>query len=112
MVGRAVSAAILTAFLALWMYDLYESRAHPSNYIFGGKVGLFDVIAVVILVIGMEVYSRDPEPDVELLTQHSPKTGSETDEEAPLALKNAPITDCSEVEIVPRFVPIGISKKR
>lgn len=111
-VGRAVSAAILTAFLALWMYDLYESRAHPSNYIFGGKVGLFDVVAVIILVIGMEIYSRDPEPDVELLTQHSPKTGSERDEEAPLALKNAPVTDGSEVEIVPRFVPIGISKKR
>lgn len=74
-VSRAVSAAILVAFLVLWMYDLQESRAHPTNYILGGEVGLFDVFALVILLVGMEIYSHDPEPDVELLAQYTPTSG-------------------------------------
>jgi hypothetical protein len=110
-VGRAVSAAILSAFLVLWLYDLYESRAHPSNYILGGKVGLFDVFAVIILVIGMEIYARDPEPDVELITQNSP-LGSVPQNDEEISLKNTPVNSNadnaeSEVEIIPRFTPIG-----
>lgn len=68
-VSRATSSAIFTAFVVLWLYDLYESSSHPTNYILGGKVGVLDVSAIIILIFGMEVYSRDPEPDVELLTQ-------------------------------------------
>lgn len=118
-VGRAVSAAILTAFLVLWMYDLYESRAHPTNYILGGKVGLFDVFAVLILVIGMEIYARDPEPDVELLTQsHLSGINAATQEDVEMmTLKNAPAGEMegsnADSEVVPRFTPLGnIPKNR
>lgn len=78
-VSRAVSAAIFTAFLFLWAYDV--NRHENSAYILGGSVGLADVAAIIVLIVGMEVYSRDPEPDVELITNYSSPSSSKQQEE-------------------------------
>lgn len=75
-VPRLLSAAICAAFLLLWAYDAYYLQLQPSPYIFGGSVGAVDVVALVLLLLGTEIYGRDPEPDVELIT-HYPTPGSQ-----------------------------------
>jgi hypothetical protein len=70
LVGKAICAAILVAFIVLWMYDIHFTSHQNNKYIFGGSVGSLDIISMGILLIGMEVYGRDPEPDVELITNY------------------------------------------
>lgn len=62
--GRATEAAILFAFAVLWIYDVHIN--HMS--VFGGNEGLGDILAIIVLIAGMEVYDRDPEPDVQVIT--------------------------------------------
>jgi hypothetical protein len=71
-VPRLLCIAICTAFVLLWIYDIYNTSYQVSPYIFGGSVGAADILAMVLLVLGMEIYGRDPEPDVELITNYSP----------------------------------------
>lgn len=88
--GRVMVSAILGAFLVLWLYDVKYSRYQPIPYIFGGSVGLVDIIAVIILLIGMEIYGRDPEPDVEVITNYYKVTNvGATDEEDVLPADDA-----------------------
>eukprot|EP01034_Spumella_vulgaris_P027602 gene27602-34347_t len=68
--GRAMAAAIFVAFMALWAYDIYINNSRGS-FVFSSNVGLCDIVAVIILLIGMEIYGRDPEPDEELITNYS-----------------------------------------
>ena len=65
--GRATEAAILTAFVVLWMYDVNIN----NSSMFGGNEGIIDLLAIVVLIAGMEIYDRDPEPDVEIITNRS-----------------------------------------
>lgn len=97
-VSRAVSAAIFTAFLVLWLYDLQASRTYHSHYILGGKVGLFDVAAMLILLVGTEIYGRDPEPDVEMITHYSPASVAH--------LSSTVGYEKAELEILPKFTPL------
>jgi hypothetical protein len=76
MVPRLLLSAITAAFLLLWLYDAHYSKYQPSPYIFGGSVGTVDVLALLLLLVGMEVYGRDPEPDTELITHYSPPSQS------------------------------------
>jgi hypothetical protein len=98
-VSRAVSTAIFAAFVVLSIYDLHESA---SEGFLGGKIGIFDYFAIIILITGMEIYGRDPEPDVEIITQysHSATSSEKTDPEAE--------TDHDEdnMEMIRKFTPI------
>jgi hypothetical protein len=61
--GRATEAAILFAFVVLWVYDVHIN----DSSMFGGNEGLGDILAIIVLIAGMEVYDRDPEPDVQVI---------------------------------------------
>lgn len=79
--GRATEAAILCAFGVLWLYDVHIN----DSSMFGGNEGLLDIFAIIILIAGMEVYDRDPEPDVQVITnRESPQTaqGSSQDDKS------------------------------
>ena len=65
--GRATEAAILGAYVVLWVYDVHVN--HTTSL--GGNEGIFDILAIIVLISGMEVYDRDPEPDVELITNRT-----------------------------------------
>lgn len=62
---RAMAAAVFVAFLALGVYDTNLGYEHG---IFGTAIDYPDLIAISILLIGMEIYGHDPEPDVEAIT--------------------------------------------
>ena len=64
-VGRSTMIAVLVAFVVLWIYDLHIRGA---DSFFGGSNGLMDVAAIAVLLVGMEIYDREPEPDVEVIT--------------------------------------------
>lgn len=70
--GRAMAAAIFVAFVVLWMYDIAINQQQRGGFVFSSNVGLCDIVAVIILLAGMEVHGRDPEPDEELITNFSP----------------------------------------
>ena len=70
LLGRTMSAAVCAAFFLLAIYD---SMVHYYSYgIFDSGVNVMDTISILILACGMEVYCRDPEPDVEVTTNYSP----------------------------------------
>lgn len=65
--GRTMAIAVLLSFCIAWVYDLYYSdRIQDSTF------GYADIFAMVVLLVGMEVFSRDPEPEAELMTNYSP----------------------------------------
>lgn len=68
LLGRAMAAAVFLAFMSLALYD--ENTNYGVGY-FGTNVGIADILSVFILIYGMEVYGRDPEPDVEVITNLS-----------------------------------------
>lgn len=72
-VGRAMALAIFVAFIVLWAYDIYINNTRGS-FVLSSNVGLCDISAIVILLVGMEIYGRDPEPDEELITNFVPPT--------------------------------------
>ena len=53
--GRATEAAILAAFIVLWLYDIQINQ----STIFGGNEGILDILTIVILIVGMEIYDQD-----------------------------------------------------
>ena len=76
-VGRAMALAIFVAFIVLWAYDIYINHVRGS-FVLSSNVGLCDITAIIILLVGMEIYGRDPEPDEELITNFVPSTGNST----------------------------------
>lgn len=85
--GRAMALAVLFAFLSLFVYASKESNddddaaaaAAAGNKRFNSNshhsagatnVGYADILSIIILLCGMEVYGRDPEPDVEVITNY------------------------------------------
>jgi hypothetical protein len=52
------------------MYDNYVDYDYGYG-LFGSTIGISDIISIIILLIGMEIYGRDPEPDVEIITNFS-----------------------------------------
>lgn len=67
--GRATAGAVLLAFLALAMYDMQVDK---GDQIFGGTVGVPDLVSIVVLLAGLEMYARDPEPGVKLVVGQGP----------------------------------------
>lgn len=67
--GRSTEAAIFAAFIVLWLYDAHIN----GDGIYNCNGGLIDILAIILLLIGMEIYDKDPEPDVELITNRIPK---------------------------------------
>ena len=67
--GRAIAAAVFLSFLALGLYDTKLGNQHG---LFGSAIGYPDILAILILLAGMESYGHDPEPDVEAMTNFSP----------------------------------------
>ena len=67
--GRATAAAVFLSFLALGLYDTKLGNQHGF---FGSAIGYPDILAIIILLAGMESYGHDPEPDVEATTKFSP----------------------------------------
>jgi hypothetical protein len=70
LVSKAICAAICVAFVVLWLYDVSSSPFQSNPFVFGGSVGAVDLVSMAVLLVGMEVYGRDPEPDVELITNY------------------------------------------
>ena len=69
--GRATAAAVFVAFLALGLYDTNMGYEHG---ILGTAIDYPDLVSIVILLIGMEIYGHDPEPDVEAITNYTPSS--------------------------------------
>ena len=57
---RSMSIAIFMAFIALGIYD---SKVNYGFGLFNTNIGVLDIISLVVLLIGMEVYGRETEPD-------------------------------------------------
>jgi hypothetical protein len=62
--GRVMAAAVFVAFLALRIYD--------TNGLGNNDVDFLSIISIVVLIAGMEIYGRDPEPDIEAITTFNP----------------------------------------
>jgi len=55
------------AFLAAILYDkTFADNIQDSYY------GVTDFLSIAVLLIGMETFSRDPEPEPQLETNYSP----------------------------------------
>mmetsp|Transcript_16337 Transcript_16337/g.24624 ORF Transcript_16337/g.24624 Transcript_16337/m.24624 type:complete len:420 (+) Transcript_16337:49-1308(+) len=65
--GRSMAAAVLTSFLGAWIY----ANTFSSN-IQNPTIGVADFVSILVLLTGMEVFGRDPDPDPELVTSFSP----------------------------------------
>ena len=62
---RSMTAAVLVAFFALAIYDNdFGQDSHGIDF--------QNILALIVLLIGMEIYGRDPEPDAESLTAFVP----------------------------------------
>lgn len=64
--GRSMTGAVLMSFLAAIIYSV-----NSSDVIQNASFGWADFVAITVLLIGMEVFGRDPEPDSELVTNYS-----------------------------------------
>jgi len=65
--GRSMVAAVLLSFLAAWVYASTFSAQIESS-----SVGVADFVSIFVLLAGMEVFGKDPDPDPELITSFSP----------------------------------------
>lgn len=79
--GRSIVFAVTVAFVVLWIYDCHVLNYYGSwgawlgGQLFGSSVSFVDIISLVLLLIGLEIYGRDPEPDIEVITNYdSPKS--------------------------------------
>lgn len=64
--GRSLAVAVLFSFTALGIYD---TRMDLGIGLFGTTIGYADIVSIIVLLYGMDVYGRDLEPDVEAITQ-------------------------------------------
>ena len=73
--GRVMAFGVFFAFIALGIYDTHEYKDYGG--LNGGTIGFTDLISLVFLIIGMEIYGSDPEPDAELVANfYSNSAGS------------------------------------
>lgn len=76
-VGRAVAGSVLAAFIVLWLYDYLTEGGVNHSVILSCHVSVLDILAIIVLLCGMEVYGRDPEPDVEIITNYPSSPNSQ-----------------------------------
>lgn len=65
--GRTMAIAVLMSFFFAWIYDVYY-----NNLIQDSTFGYADILSMIVLLVGMEIFGRDPEPEPELMTNYSP----------------------------------------
>lgn len=70
--GNTMALAVMISFLLAWIYDKYYSTISYENHKITSMSGVSDIISIFILLIGMVIFSKDPEPDAELTTNYSP----------------------------------------
>lgn len=67
MIGRAIEIAIIIAFILLWLYDMMSSddnnNNNHNNYNGSSKWfnyhhSVIDIIAIIILITGMDIYDK------------------------------------------------------
>lgn len=75
---KTMTCAVFTAFIAAIVYDLSVPDNIQDSYF-----GLTDFLAIIVLLIGMETFSRDPEPEPELVTHYMPVLPAEMSGESP-----------------------------
>eukprot|EP01038_Epipyxis_sp_PR26KG_P005651 gene5651-7804_t len=63
---RSIGLAVFFSFVSLWIYD--ESSS----------VSIFDIISIVFLLVGLELYNKENEPDFEIITHFSPTSTNST----------------------------------
>jgi hypothetical protein len=65
--GRTMVVAVLLSFIVAWLYDFYyRDLVQDSTF------GYADILSLIVLLVGMEIFGRDPEPEPELMTNFSP----------------------------------------
>eukprot|EP01041_Mallomonas_annulata_P006707 gene6707-13595_t len=87
---RILSISIMCSFVFLSLYRIITGTtssssssssgtegsqiSHSHGLLFSSNdVSIIDIISVIILVLGMELYGRDPEPEIEAITNFSPR---------------------------------------
>ena len=63
--NRVMSTSVITSFIALGFYGLESTREYVADQ---NHIGFADIIALVLLLAGMEIYGNEQEPDIEYLT--------------------------------------------
>lgn len=63
--GRSMAVSVLFAFVTLAAYD------STHKYFGGNSLGYADIVSMAVLLIGMEIYGRDKEPDIEVITNYN-----------------------------------------
>ena len=64
---KTMTFSVLSSFIAAIFYDKIFAENIQDTYF-----GPTDFLSIVVLIIGMETFSRDPEPDPQLVTNYSP----------------------------------------
>lgn len=74
MIGRTMSTAVTTSFIALAIYDnmrdYHVTNHFHSSMLYQCSIGI-DVLSAILLIIGLEVYSTDSEPNIEVMTSYA-----------------------------------------
>lgn len=63
--NRVMSISVCCSFLALGIYATFSDRANSTNEY---QVNFSDILAIIILLAGMEMYGNEQEPDIEYIT--------------------------------------------
>lgn len=66
--GRSMAAAIFVAFIALGVYDVQSNE--PAYGYFNSNIGIADMLSIIFLLAGMEVFGRDDEPEEIFVTNY------------------------------------------
>lgn len=70
--GNAMAFAVMISFFLAWIYDKYFSITSGEISNSSSINSFVDIISIGILLVGMIIFSKDPEPDTELTTNYSP----------------------------------------
>jgi hypothetical protein len=71
--ARSMIVSIFMAFIALGVYD---KTVNFGFGIFNSNIGYLDLLSLAVLLVGMEVYGREDEPECEAIPLHLDKRES------------------------------------
>jgi hypothetical protein len=63
-----MAAAIFVAFIALVVYDVQSNE--PAYGYFNSNIDIADMLSIIFLLAGMEVFGRDDEPEEIFVTNY------------------------------------------
>jgi hypothetical protein len=73
--GRVLAAAVAVSFISLAIYDKSNSLLVAPG-LWGTTMVWRDVLSLTLLLVGMELYARDSEPNIEIITNFPSNTPS------------------------------------